>query len=128
MKIVLVSAVALIDVDSRVLIARRPEGKSMAGLWEFPGGKTGSEDETAYPDALREKILAETGVAAAVGERLCTIDHTYSHFKIRLHAFCCRALSGRARALASDEIVWVSSHDLDRHPMSTVGKKIVAVL
>jgi A/G-specific adenine glycosylase len=120
--------VGVIYRRGRILLARRPASGMLGGLWEFPGGKVALEDETAYPDALREKILAETGVEVAVGERLCTIDHTYSHFKIRLHAFLCRAQAGRARPLASEEVVWVSPHALGEYAMSTVGKKITGVI
>lgn len=118
--------VGVIHRRGRILLARRPASGMLGGLWEFPGGKIGSEDATAYPDTLCEKILSETGVEVKVGERLCTIDHTYSHFKIRLHAFLCRAQAGRARPLASDEVRWVPPRELDAFAMSTVGKKIVA--
>ena len=84
-KVVLVSAVALIDADGRVLLARRPEGKSMAGLWEFPGGKV--EQGESVEAAARREALEEVGLEVAELKPLIRVRHTYPHAEIELHAF-----------------------------------------
>jgi A/G-specific adenine glycosylase len=120
--------VGVIQRRGRILLARRRETGMLGGLWEFPGGKTDVADAGTLSRVLCEKVLQETGLKVAVGEPLCTINHAYSHFHIRLHAFLCRVETGRARPLASDEVRWVSPGELGEYAMSAVGRKIVAAL
>ena len=82
MKMVLVSAVALIDKDNRVLLAKRPEGKAMAGLWEFPGGKV-EAGETPEAALVRE-LQEELGIEVRIGEFICESEYQYPHIHIRL--------------------------------------------
>ena len=94
MKIILVSAVTLIDPDGRVLLAQRPEGKSMAGLWEFPGGKV-EADETPE-DALVRELHEELGIEtwSSCLAPLTFASHTYDDFHLLMPLFACRKWDG----------------------------------
>lgn len=101
MKIVLVSAVALIDGDGRVLLAQRPEGKSLAGLWEFPGGKVepGESPEAALIRELKEELGIDTKASCLAP--LTFASHAYETFHLLMPLFACRRWEGipsRARA------------------------------
>ena len=104
MKIVLVSAVALIDPDGRVLLAQRPEGKSLAGLWEFPGGKVepGETPEAALIRELKEELDIDTWTSCLAP--LTFASHRYPDFHLLMPLFACRhwrAPSGQQRARTS---------------------------
>ncbi|MEO0911845.1 MAG: (deoxy)nucleoside triphosphate pyrophosphohydrolase, partial [Pseudomonadota bacterium] len=95
MKTVLVSAVALIDRDGRVLLAQRPEGKSMAGLWEFPGGKVeqGETPEAALIRELHEELAIDTWQSCLAP--LTFASHTYEDFHLLMPLFACRKWQGQ---------------------------------
>ena len=97
MNIILVSAVALVDKDGRVLLAQRPEGKSMAGLWEFPGGKveTGETPETALIRELHEELGIETWDSCLAP--LSFASYTYGTFHLLMPLFICRKWEGIAQ-------------------------------
>ena len=97
MKTILVSAVALIDTDGRVLLAQRPEGKSMAGLWEFPGGKIepGETPEAALIRELHEELGIETWQSCLAP--LTFASHTYEEFHLLMPLFACRKWEGTPR-------------------------------
>ena len=107
MKTVLVSAVALIDADGRVLIARRPEGKSMAGLWEFPGGKVeaGETPEAALIRELHEELGIDTWKSCLAP--LTFASHAYEDFHLLMPLFACRRWQGVPRAREGQELAWV---------------------
>lgn len=116
------AAAGVIERDGRVLIGRRPEGKLLGGLWEFPGGKP--EPEETLPEALARELHEELGVEVTVGEALGTFSHAYTHFKVTVHAFACRQMSGRPQALDHSEIAWVPIAKLDDYPMGKVDRRI----
>ncbi len=128
MKLVLVSAVALIDRDGRVLLARRPEGKSMAGLWEFPGGKVeaGETPEAALVRELREELGIDTWQSCLAP--LTFASHSYDDFHLLMPVFACRKWKGIPRPRERQELRWVRVADLRDYPMPPADRPLVAVL
>src|SRR3990170_3403918 len=110
----------------RVLIARRPEGKLLGGLWEFPGGKR--ERGESLEACLRRELREELGVAVRVGREVGAIDHAYSHFRVTVHAFECTIRQGSPRAIESDELRWVMPQELAGYPMGKVNRAIARML
>ncbi len=98
------------DEAGRVLVQQRPTDVMLGGLWEFPGGKV--EPDESFAEACRRELKEELGVEVEVGESLDRIDHAYSHFKITLHAFRCRIVSGTPVHHAAQPIRWVTVEDL----------------
>lgn len=125
---VLVAAVALIDADGRVLLAERPRGKSMAGLWEFPGGKVGV-DETPETALIRE-LEEELGID--VSERclapLTFASHRYERFHLLMPLYVCRVWDGRVEAREGQRLAWVRAEALDDYPMPPADVPLVAML
>jgi 8-oxo-dGTP diphosphatase len=117
MKTVLVAAVALIDADGRVLMAQRPIGKSMAGLWEFPGGKVEERErpETALIRELKEELSID--VTEACLAPLTFASHVYDDFHLLMPLFVCRRWKGRVMALEGQSLKWVKPKDLRALPM-----------
>src|SRR4051794_9355118 len=115
--VLLVVAVALIDVDGRVLLARRPRGKEMAGLWEFPGGKVhaGETPEMALVRELREELGIDT--AASCLAPLTFASHSYDAFHLLMPLFACRVWDGTVTPLEGQELAWVRVNALSRYPM-----------
>ncbi len=105
--IVLVVAVALVDVDGRVLIARRPEGKDLAGLWEFPGGKlhTGETPEAALVRELREELGIDTKGSCLAP--IAFASHAYQDFHLVMPLYVCRVWRGTVTAREGQELAWV---------------------
>ena len=128
MKVVLVSAVALIDRDGRILIAKRPEGKAMAGLWEFPGGKVEpcETPESALIRELREELGIETWSSCLAP--LTFASHTYDDFHLLMPLFACRKWEGVARPREHSALKWVGVRDLANFPMPAADVPLVAVL
>jgi 8-oxo-dGTP diphosphatase len=128
LKVVLVSAVALIDRDGRVLIAKRPEGKAMAGLWEFPGGKVepGETPESALIRELHEELGIETWSSCLAP--LTFASHTYDDFHLLMPLFVCRKWDGVARPREHAALKWVGVRDLADYPMPAADVPLVAVL
>lgn len=128
MKIVLVSAVALIDVDGRVLLAQRPEGKSMAGLWEFPGGKV-EPDETPEAALIRE-LQEELGIDtwASCLAPLTFASHTYDDFHLMMPLFACRKWEGTPQAREGQVLKWVKPAQMSEYPMPAADIPLIAVL
>jgi 8-oxo-dGTP diphosphatase len=128
LKVVLVSAVALIDRDGRVLIAKRPEGKAMAGLWEFPGGKVepGETPESALIRELHEELGIETWSSCLAP--LTFASHTYDDFHLLMPLFVCRKWDGVPRPREHAALKWVGVRDLADYPMPAADVPLVAVL
>ncbi|MDA0705014.1 MAG: bifunctional GNAT family N-acetyltransferase/(deoxy)nucleoside triphosphate pyrophosphohydrolase, partial [Proteobacteria bacterium] len=126
--IVLVAAVALIDIDGRVLIAKRPEGKPMAGLWEFPGGKVaaGETPEAALIRELKEEL--DLDVAASCLAPLTFASHAYEDFHLLMPLYACRVWDGQARAMEGQVLKWVRIGDLADYPMPPADKPLIAML
>jgi 8-oxo-dGTP diphosphatase len=115
--VVLVAACALVDADGRVLIARRPAGKPMAGLWEFPGGKVEIDErpEAAIIRELREELgvdVTETCLAP-----LTFASHRYDEFHLLMPLYICRKWKGAVRAREGQECRWVKPQLLKNYPM-----------
>ena len=128
MKIVLVSAVALIDPEGRVLIAQRPEGKSMAGLWEFPGGKVepGETPEAALIRELHEELGIETWSSCLAP--LTFASHSYADFHLVMPLFACRKWSGTPVSRENQALKWVLPNKLRDYPMPPADVPLIAVL
>ena len=117
MKSVLVVAVALIDPDGRILLSKRPEGKSLAGLWEFPGGKveTGERPEQALIRELKEEL--GINVEQSCLAPLTFASHAYEDFHLLMPLYVCRRWKGIAQGLEGQEIKWVRAKSLRDYPM-----------
>lgn len=115
--ILLVAAVLLVDVDNRVLLARRPPGKSMAGLWEFPGGKVeaGETPEQALARELREELSIE--VCETCLAPFTFASHGYERFHLLMPLFLCRRWEGDLHPREGQEIKWVRPNVLADYPM-----------
>ena len=125
---VLVVAVALIDVDGRVLIAKRPEGKKLAGLWEFPGGKVepGERPEQALIRELKEELgidVKESCLAPFV-----FASHAYDSFHLLMPLYLCRRWDGVVAAREHDALAWVKPNKLSDYPMPPADEPLVAWL
>jgi len=126
--VVLVAAVALIDADGRVLLAQRPEGKSMAGLWEFPGGKV-EPDETPEACLMRE-LEEELGIStwASCLAPLTFASHSYPDFHLLMPLFACRKWQGIVTPREGQRLAWVRARDLGDYPMPPADLPLVPVL
>lgn len=125
---ILVVAVALVDVDGRVLIAQRPEGKSMAGLWEFPGGKVdaGETPEAALVRELREELGIDT--AASCLAPLTFASHRYESFHLLMPLYACRRWNGTVTAREHQSLAWVRPVRLGDYPMPPADAPLVAMI
>ena len=126
--IVFVVAAALVDRDGRVLIAQRPEGKAMAGLWEFPGGKV---EEGELPEfALMRELEEELGIET----RPCCFfpvgfaSHSYDNFHLMMPLFACRTWKGSVETKEHQALKWVRPQDLHDYPMPEADIPLVAAL
>lgn len=128
MKTVLVSAVALIDRDGRVLLAQRPEGKSMAGLWEFPGGKVegGETPEAALVRELHEELDIETWNSCLAP--LTFASHTYDDFHLLMPLFACRKWNGIVQPKEGQTLKWVYPKDFSNYPMPPADIPLIPIL
>ncbi|MFD0982172.1 8-oxo-dGTP diphosphatase MutT [Tropicimonas aquimaris] len=117
MKTILVSAVALVDRDGRVLLAQRPEGKSMAGLWEFPGGKVepGETPEAALIRELQEELGIDTWASCLAP--LTFASHSYDSFHLLMPLFICRKWNGNPVSRENQALKWVRAAQLRDYPM-----------
>ena len=125
---VLVSAVALIDRDGRVLLAQRPAGKRMAGLWEFPGGKieTGETPEAALIRELGEELGIDTAESCLAP--LTFASHSYDDFHLLMLVYVCRKWSGTPRPLEGGELAWVRASRLRDYDMPPADIPLIPVL
>ena len=128
MKTLLVSAVALIDTDGRVLLAQRPEGKSMAGLWEFPGGKVEAMEtpEVALVRELKEELGIDTWESCLAP--LTFASHTYDNFHLLMPVFVCRKWNGIVSPQEGQALAWVEPKKLRNYYMPAADIPLIAVL
>jgi 8-oxo-dGTP diphosphatase len=124
----LVVAVALVDADGRILLAQRPEGKSMAGLWEFPGGKVHAEEtpEAALIRELHEELGID--VKASCLAPLTFASHSYETFHLLMPLYVCRRWEGEARPCEGQQLAWVRPARLGDYPMPPADKPLIAML
>jgi 8-oxo-dGTP diphosphatase len=127
-KVVLVSAVALVDRDGRVLLAQRPEGKSMAGLWEFPGGKVepGETPEAALIRELHEELGIDTWQSCLAP--LSFASHAYPEFHLLMPLFVCRKWAGQVQPRENQALAWVKPRELRDYPMPPADLPLIPVL
>ena len=126
--VLLVAAVALVDADGRVLIAQRPEGKTMAGLWEFPGGKV-SAGETPEEALIRE-LAEELGIDVTENclAPFTFASHGYDDFHLLMPLYVCRVWNGSIRPLEGQSLKWVRPMRLGDYPMPPADRPLVAML
>jgi 8-oxo-dGTP diphosphatase len=126
--VLLVAAVALIDADGRVLLAQRPDGKSMAGLWEFPGGKVhaGETPEAALIRELDEELGID--VEASCLAPFTFASHAYPEFHLLMPLYVCRKWSGIVTAREAQQLKWVRPARLGDYEMPPADKPLVAML
>ena len=125
MRIVLVAAVALIDTDGRVLLAQRPEGKSMAGLWEFPGGKV-EAGESPEATLIRE-LDEELGITVKQPclAPLTFASHRYEDFHLLMPLYVCRRWEGNVRGREGQALKWVRPTRLREFPMPPADEPLI---
>lgn len=125
---VLVAAIALMDIDGNVLIAQRPEGKSMAGLWEFPGGKVeeGELPEAALIRECREELGID--ITAACLAPFAFASHSYEKFHLLMPLYVCRKWSGLVQGMEGQQTKWVPVKSLRTYPMPPADEPLVAML
>ena len=126
--LILVVAVALVDADGRVLIAQRPEGKSMAGLWEFPGGKI--ENGERPEDALIRELREELGIAVkeACLAPFTFASHTYGAFHLLMPLYICRRWEGTPEPRHHATLKWVRPKDMKDYPMPAADLPLIPML
>jgi A/G-specific adenine glycosylase len=121
-----VGAGVIIDDRGRVLIAQRKETSMLGGLWEFPGG--GVEEGESIAECIRRELREELGLETRVGPHLITVRHTFSHFRMDLHAHWVRVVRGRPKALHCAAFVWVPVADIAGYALPVADQKIYAAL
>jgi 8-oxo-dGTP diphosphatase len=126
--VVLVSAVALIDIDGRVLLAQRPAGKSLAGLWEFPGGKVepGETPEAALVRELQEELGIETWSSCLAP--LTFASHSYEDFHLLMPLYACRRWEGTVFPREGQGLAWVRPEALGDYPMPPADAPLIPIL
>jgi 8-oxo-dGTP diphosphatase len=123
--VVLVAAVALVDTDNRVLIAERPAGKSMAGLWEFPGGKVepGETPEAALQRELKEELGIEVCLTCLAPFNFAS--HSYETFHLLMPLYLCKTWDGEIAPHEGQKVKWVTALELSRYPMPPADLPLV---
>jgi 8-oxo-dGTP diphosphatase len=127
-KLVLVAACALVDADGRVLIAQRPAGRPMAGLWEFPGGKVEAGERPE--DTLIRELKEELGIIVdeACLAPLTFASHSYPQFHLLMPLYVCRRWQGTVMALEGQKLAWVRPNRLREYPMPPADEPLVSHL
>ena len=128
MNTVLVSAVALIDKDGSVLLAQRPVGKAMAGLWEFPGGKVepGETPEVALIRELQEELGIDTWASCLAP--LTFASHSYSDFHLLMPVFACRRWQGTPQGREGQILAWVAANQLRNYEMPPADIPLIPII
>jgi 8-oxo-dGTP diphosphatase len=124
----LVAAVVLADAEGRVLIAKRPQGRSLAGLWEFPGGKV--EQGEAPESALIRELAEELGIGIAPSDLtpLTFVSHAYPDFHLLMPLYLCRRWRGEPAAHEGQDLAWVRPNELSGYAMPPADEPLKAAL
>nr|CAD6432795.1 8-oxo-dGTP diphosphatase MutT [Rhizobium sp. Q54] len=127
-RMLLVAACALVDSDNRILLAQRPQGKELAGLWEFPGGKV-EQGETPEETLIRE-LQEELGITTRIPclAPLTFASHTYESFHLLMPLYICRRYDGIPVGQEGQAIKWVRSRDLRNYPMPPADEPLIPFL
>jgi 8-oxo-dGTP diphosphatase len=127
-RLLLVAACALVDADGRVLLAQRPEGKQLAGLWEFPGGKVepGETPEQCLIRELQEEIGIETDIPCLAP--LTFASHSYDDFHLLMPLFVCRRFRGIAQPKEGQALKWVRPKQMRDYPMPPADAPLIQFL
>lgn len=128
LQVIWVAAVALIDSDGRVLLAQRPAGKHLAGLWEFPGGKieTGETPEHALVRELKEELGIDISTSCLAP--LTFASHAYETFHLMMPLYACRVWQGHVTAKEGQNLAWAYPKDFDKFPMPPADLPLVPIL
>ncbi|TNE57047.1 MAG: (deoxy)nucleoside triphosphate pyrophosphohydrolase [Alphaproteobacteria bacterium] len=128
MDVLLVAACALVDVDGRVLLAKRPDNKAMPGLWEFPGGKVevGERPEDCLIRELKEELAID--VTEACLSPLTFASHSYDGFHLLMPLYVCRRWEGVITALEHSALEWVRPQEMRKYPMPPADVPLVSIL
>lgn len=126
--VLVVAACALVDIDGRVLLAQRPEGRSLAGLWEFPGGKVerGETPEDAVIRELHEELAID--VSESCLAPFTFASHTYDAFHLLMPLYVCRKWEGQISAQEGQQLAWVRPNRMSTYPMPPADVPLVAML
>jgi A/G-specific adenine glycosylase len=116
----------VIERRGRVLIARRPAGTILAGMWEFPGGKR--ERGETLPASLRRELREELGIGIRTQEKIYSLDHAFTHMRITLHVYRCILARGNPHPIGVDAVRWVKTKDLAKYPMGKADRRVVDFL
>ncbi len=114
------------DDQGKILIDRRPQKGLLGGLWEFPGGKL--EEGETLEDCVAREVKEELAIDIEVGEKIMTLDHAYTHFKVTLNVFRCKHLAGEPQTIECDEVRWVELNELDQFPFPKANGQIIEAL
>jgi A/G-specific adenine glycosylase len=98
----------------------------LGGLWEFPGGK--QEDGESLPQTLKRELREELGIEVEVGDLFVVVKHAFTHFKITLHAYDCRYLSGPPQAIEAHDFAWVTEDQLNEYSFGKADRQVIAAL
>lgn len=118
--------VGIVFKDDKILIDKRRQNALLGGLWEFPGGK--KKKTESFKQAVAREVKEEAGITIEVGKRLCIVKHTYSHFKITLHAYLCDYKNGTAKPLGCDAVKWIVPKNLTKYAFPAANSKIIKKL
>jgi 8-oxo-dGTP diphosphatase len=124
-RLLLVVAAALVDMDGRVLIAQRPKGKQLEGLWEFPGGKVDADERPE--DALIRELHEELGISVKADclAPLTFASHAYEDFHLLMPLYVCRKWEGFVQPLDGQRLKWARSKDLRSYPMPPADAPLI---
>ncbi len=122
----LIGVAVIWNDQGQILIDRRRQEGLLGGLWEFPGGKV--EPGETVEACIQREIREELGIEVAVGDRLITIDHAYTHFRVTLNVHHCRHVSGDPQPIECDEVRWVTLAEIDQFPFPKANVQIIEAL
>ncbi len=119
-------AAGLIFCEGKLLIAQRPSGGHLAGLWEFPGGKC--ETGETLPECLQRELFEELGIAVNVSERVMTTTHVYPEKTVKLNFFLCKLVTEKPQGMEGQALAWITSEDLGGYSFPEADAKLLEKL